>query len=189
MHFNGCHFAPQRMLLCIASSAGLYGSQIYNKFLPHIEWVTFCHREFYIPYENQLHSLREYTSFFTGIHFILVRNVVDSRIEHKILSAGNNYFPGLKISYSRQGNGSISVRNKIMAISMEIYPIFNHLIIKVGVNHYKSRSKNSKMRKLKSEEDWLRIWRRLIGYMNTESGALHLYPFSSKCKYFVFLGS
>ena len=27
-----------------------------------------------------------------------------SRIEHKILSAGNKYFPGLKILYSRQEN-------------------------------------------------------------------------------------
>ncbi len=104
----------------MASSTGLFGSQISNIFLPHIEWVTFCHREFYIPYENEVHSLREYTSLFTGIHFILVRNVVDSRIEHKILSAGNKYFPGLKILYSRQENIAINVRNKIKAISMGI---------------------------------------------------------------------
>ena len=104
----------------MASSTGLFGSQISNIFLPHIEWVTFCHREFYIPYENEVHSLREYTSFFTGIHFILVRNVVGSRIEYKILSAGNNYFPGLKILYSRQENAPINVRNNIKAISMGI---------------------------------------------------------------------
>ena len=87
------------------------------------------------------------------MHFILVRNVVGSRIEHKILSAGNKYFPSLKISYSRQGNASINVRNKIKAISMEIQSILNHLIIKVGVNHSKSRSKNSKMWKWKFEKD------------------------------------
>ena len=149
------------MLLCMASSAGLFGSQISNIFLPHIEWVTFCRREFYIPYENQLHSLREYTSFFTGMHFILVKNEVYSRIEHKILSAGNKYFPGLKILYSRQENIEINVRNKIKAISMGIQSIFSHLIIKVGVNHHKSKSENSKMRKLKFEKDWLRIWRGL----------------------------
>ena len=120
LHSKGCNFASQWLLLCIASSADLFGSQISNIFLPHIEWVTFCRREFYIPYENQLHSLREYTSFFTRIHFILVRNEVYSRIEHKILSAGNKYFPGLKILYSRQENASINVRNKIKAISMGI---------------------------------------------------------------------
>ena len=97
LHFNGCFFASWWMLFRFASSADLFRSRNSNKFLPHIEWVTFCRREFYIPYENQLHSLRECTSFFTRIHFILVRNVVDSRIEHKILSAGNNYFLGLKI--------------------------------------------------------------------------------------------
>ena len=77
------------------------------------------------------------------MHFILVRNIIGSRIEHKILSAGNNYFPGLKILYSRQGNASISVRNKIKDISMGIQSILNHLIIKVGVNHHKNRSKSS----------------------------------------------
>ena len=147
LHSKSCNFASWWLFLYTASSAGLFGSQISNSFLPYIEWVTFCRREFYIPYENQLHSLREYTSFFTGIHFILVRNEVYSRIEHKILSAGNKYFPGLKILYSRQGNASISVRNKFKAISMVIQSILNHLIIKVGVNHHKSRSKISKMRK------------------------------------------
>ena len=120
LHFDVCNFAMKCLLFCIASSAGLFGSQISNIFLPHIEWVTFCRREFYIPYENTLHSLREYTSFFTRIHFILVRNVVDSRIEHKILSAGNKYFPGLKILYSRLENIAINVRNKIKAISMTV---------------------------------------------------------------------
>ena len=120
LHPKRCNFASRWLPFCIASSAGLFGSQILNIFLPHIEWVTFCRREFYIPYENQLHSLREYTSFFTRMHFILVRNEVHSRIEHKILSAGNKYFPGLKISYSRQGSASINVRNKIKAISMGI---------------------------------------------------------------------
>ena len=120
LYSNRCNFASRWLFLYTASSAGLFGSQIYSKFLPHIEWVTFFRWEFYIPYENQLHSLREYTSFFTRIHFILVRNVVDSRIEHKILSAGNKYFPGQKILYSRQENIAINVRNKIKAISMTV---------------------------------------------------------------------
>ena len=120
LHSKSCHFASWCLLFCMASSIDLFGSQIFNVFLSHIEWVTFCRREFYIPYENQLHSLRECTSFFTGIHFILIRNVVGSRIEHKILSAGNKYFPGLKILYSRQGSIAINVRNKIKAISMGI---------------------------------------------------------------------
>ena len=120
LHSESCHFASQKLLLCMASSAELFGSQISNRFLPYIEWVTFCCREFYIPYENQLHSLREYTSFFTRIHFILVKNEVYSRIEHKILSAGNKYFPGLKILYSRQESIAINVRNKFKVISMEI---------------------------------------------------------------------
>ena len=51
---------------------------------------------------------------------ILVKNEVYSRIEHKILSAGNKYFPGLKILYSRQESIAINVRNKIKAISMGI---------------------------------------------------------------------
>ena len=87
------------------------------------------------------------------MYFILVRNVVGFHIESKILSAGNKYFPGLKILYSRQESIAINVRNKIKAISMGIQSILNHLIIKVGVIHHKSRSKNSKMWKLKSEED------------------------------------
>ena len=57
---------------------------------------------------------------FTRMHLFLVRNVVDSHIEHKILSAGNNYFPGQKILYSRQGSIEINVRNKIKAITMGI---------------------------------------------------------------------
>ena len=134
-HPNLCNFAFQKMLLYILIVVTLhfdgcffawlppsvfFGSQISNIFLPHIEWVTFCRREFYIPYENQLYSLREYTSFLTRIHFILVRNEVYSHIEHKILSAGNKYFLGLKILYSRQENIAINVRNKIKAISMGI---------------------------------------------------------------------
>ena len=120
LHSETCSIASRWMLLCIASSAGLFGSQSVNKFLLHIEWVTFCRREFYIPYENQLHSLREYTSFLTGMYFILVRNEVYSHIEHKIFSAGNKYFPGLKILYSRQESIAINVRNKFKAISMGI---------------------------------------------------------------------
>ena len=189
LHSKSCNFASWWLLLCMASSAGLFGSQIYSKFLPHIEWVTFCRREFYIPYENQLHSLREYTSFFTRIHFILVRNVVDSRIEHKILSAGNNYFPGLKILYSRQGSIAISGRNKCKALSVGVYSILNHLIKKPGASHPKSRSKISKMRNLKFEKDWLRIWRRLIGYLKTESGEEHPHPPHQNVKILCFWGS
>ena len=133
LHSKRCNFASWWLLFCMASSAELFGSQISNIFLPHIEWVTFCRREFYIPYENQLHSLREYTSFFTRIHFILYENEVYSRIEHKILSAGNKYFPGQKILYSRQENASINARNEFKAISMVIQSILNHLIIKAGV--------------------------------------------------------
>ena len=177
LHSKRCNFASWWLLFCMASCNDLFESQVSNIFLPYIEWVTLCRREFYIPYENELHSLRESTSFFTGIHLILIRNVVDSRIGHKILSAGNNYFPGLKILYSRQGNASINVRNKIRAIFMAVQSIFNHLIVKVGVNHHKrevnhpkNRSKNSKMRKLKFEEDWLCIWRRLTEHLKTERG-------------------
>ena len=79
------------------------------------------------------------------MHFILVKNEVHSRIEHKILSAGNKYFPGLKILYSRQENIAINVRNKFKAISMGIQAILNHLIVKVGVNHHKRRIKISKV--------------------------------------------
>ena len=143
LHSKGCNFASWWLLFCMASSTDLSGNQISNRFLPYIEWVTFFRWEFYIPYENQLHSLREYTSFFTRIHFILVKNEVYSRIEHKILSAGNNYFLGLKILYSRQESIAINVRNKIKAISMGIQSIMNHLIIKVGVNHHKIRGNSS----------------------------------------------
>ena len=143
LHSKRCNFASQWLRLCIAPSNDLFESQISNIFLPHIEWVTFFRWEFYIPYENQLHSLREYTSFFTRMHFILVKNEVHSRIEHKILSAGNKYFPGLKILYSRLESIAINGRNKIKAISMGIQSILNHLIIKVGVNHHKNRSKSS----------------------------------------------
>ena len=120
---------------------------------PCREYKIFRPGKYLFPAERILCSIREYTSFFTRIHFILVRNVVGSRIEHKILSAGNNYFLGLKILYSRQENVSINVRNKIKTISMGIQAILNHLIVKVGVNHHKSKSKNSKMRKLKFEKD------------------------------------
>ena len=163
LHSERCDFTSWWLLLCTASSAGLFGSQISNIFLPHIEWVTFCHREFYIPYENQLHSLWEYTSFFTRMHFILVKNEVHSRIEHKILSVGNNYFPGLKILYSRQENIAISVRNKIKAISTVVQAILNHLIIKAGVKTQKCGSGNLKRTDCASEEDWLNIWKLKAG--------------------------
>ena len=163
LHSKRCNFTSRWSLFCIVSSNDLFGSQISNIFLPHIEWVTFCRREFYIPYENQLHSLWEYTSFFTGIHFILVRNEVYSRIEHKILSAGNKYFPGLKILYSRQESIAINVRNKIKAISMGILSILNHLFLKAGVNHHKCRRKISKIWKLGFEENWLTTWKLKVG--------------------------
>ena len=152
LHSESCNFASRWLLFCMASSNDLFGSQISNIFLPHIEWVTFCCREFYIPYENQLHSLGEYTSFFTRIHFILVRNVVGSRIEHKILSAGNNYFPGLKILYSRQENIAINVRNKIKAISLGIQSIFNHFIINIARKIQRCESGNLKRTDWTSEK-------------------------------------
>ena len=120
LHSESCHFAPKWLLFCMAFSNDLFGSQIFNIFLSYIEWVTFCRREFYIPYENRLHSLPEYTSFLTRMHFILIRNVLHSHKECKILSAGNNCFPGQKILYSRQESIAINVRNKIKAISMGI---------------------------------------------------------------------
>ena len=163
LHSKSCNFASWWLCLYTASSAGLFGSQIYSKFLPHIEWVTFFRREFYIPYENQLHSLREYTSFFTRIHFILVRNEVYSRIEHKILSAGNKYFPGLKILYSRQETIAINVRNKIKAISMGIQSIFSHLILKAVVKTQRCGSGNLKKTDCASEEDWLNIRKLKVG--------------------------
>ena len=67
-----------------------------------------------------LHSLRKPTTFLMRIHFILVKNEVYSRIEHKIFSAGNKYFPGQKILYSRQGSIAINVRNKFKAIFIGI---------------------------------------------------------------------
>ena len=151
------------MLLCIAFYASLYGNQSSNIFLLHIEWVTFYRREFYIPYENQLHSLREYTSFFTRINFILVKNEVYSHIEHKILSAGNKHFPGLKILYSRQENASISVRNKFKAISMGIQSILNHLILKAGVKTQRCESRNLKKTDWAPEEDWLTTRKLKVG--------------------------
>ena len=57
LQFDVCNFAMKWLLLCMASSAELFGSQVFNIFIPHIERVTFCRREFYIPYENALHSL------------------------------------------------------------------------------------------------------------------------------------
>ena len=83
---------------------------------------------------------------------ILVRNVVGSRIEHKILSAGNKYFPGLKILYSRQGSVTINGRNKIKAISMVVQSILNHLIIKAGVKTQRCGSGNLKRTDCASEE-------------------------------------
>ena len=129
------------------------------------EHKIFWPGKYLFPAERILCSIWESTTFLTRMKCILVKNEVHSGIEHKILSAGNKYFPGLKILYSRQGSASINARNKIKAIFMVIQSILNHLIINVGVMHYKSRSKNSKMWKWKSEEDWLRIWRGLIEHL------------------------
>ena len=87
------------------------------------------------------------------MHFILVKNEVHSRIEHKILSAGNKYFLGLKILYSRQENASINVGNKIKAISMVVQSILNHLIINAGVKTQGCGRGNLKRTDCTSEED------------------------------------
>ena len=57
LQFDVCNFAMKWLLFCMASSTDLFGSQVFNIFIPHIERVTFCRREFHIPYENALHSL------------------------------------------------------------------------------------------------------------------------------------
>ena len=117
----------------------------------------------YILPPRILHSLWEYTSFFTRIHFILVRNEVYSHIEYKILSAGNNYFPGLKILYSRLGSIAINVRNKIKAIPMGIQSILNHLILKAGVKTQRCESRNLKKTDWAPEEDWLTTRKLKVG--------------------------
>ncbi len=145
LHPDGCLFASLPSLFCLEAKYPTFFFLILNELHSSAESFTFLTKTNYIPYENTLHSLREYTSFFTRIHFILVRNEVYSRIEHKILSAGNKYFPGLKILYSRQESVTINGRNKIKTIFMGIQAILNHLIVKVGVNHHKRRIKISKV--------------------------------------------
>ena len=120
LHPNGCFFAWLPPLICLEAKFSIFFFLILNELHSAAGNFTFLTRINCTPYENTLHSLREYTSFFTRIHFILVRNVVGSRIESKILSAGNKYFPGLKILYSRLENIAINGRNKIKAISMGI---------------------------------------------------------------------
>ena len=143
LHPDGCSFAWPPPLICPEAKSPTFFFLILNELHSAAENFTFLTKTNYIPYENTLHSLPEYTSFFTRIHFILVKNEVYSRIEHKILSAGNNYFPGLKILYSRQESIAINVRNKIKAIFMGIQSIFSHLIIKAGADHPKSRGISS----------------------------------------------
>ena len=120
LHLDGCFFALLPPMNFLEAKSSTFFFLILNELHSTAENFTFLTKTNDIPYENTLHSLREYTSFFTRIHFILVRNVVDSRIEHKILSAGNNHFPGQKILYSRQENIAINVRNEFKAISMTV---------------------------------------------------------------------
>ena len=50
------------------------------------------------------------------------------------------------VSYENMSEALAAAFN-FKAISMVVQSIFSHLIIKVGVNHHKSKSKISKMRK------------------------------------------
>ena len=120
LHSESCNFTPKRLSLCTPMDASLHGFLHWSFWKPNLQHFSSSYWMSYILPPRILHSLREYTSFFTRMHLIFGRNVVGFHKECKIFSAGNKYFPGLKILYSRLENIAINVRNKIKAISMTV---------------------------------------------------------------------
>ena len=63
LHLDGCFFAWLPPLICLEAKSSTFFFLILNELHSAAENFTFLTKTNYIPYENTLHSLLEYTSF------------------------------------------------------------------------------------------------------------------------------
>ena len=63
LNFKSCHFALLPPLVFLEAKSPTFFFLILNELHSAAENFTFLTKTNYIPYENTLHSLREYTSF------------------------------------------------------------------------------------------------------------------------------
>ena len=63
LHPDGCFFAWLPPLICLEAKSSMFFFLILNELHSADENFTFLTKTNYVPYENTLHSLREYTSF------------------------------------------------------------------------------------------------------------------------------
>ena len=63
LHLDGCFFAWFPPLICLEAKSSTFFFLVLNELHSAAENFTFLTKTNYIPYENTLHSLREYTSF------------------------------------------------------------------------------------------------------------------------------
>ena len=63
LHLDGCFFAWLPPLICLESKSSMFFFLILNELHSVAENFTFLTKINYIPYENTLHSLPEYTPF------------------------------------------------------------------------------------------------------------------------------
>ena len=63
LHLDGCFFALLPLLVFLEAKSPTFFFLILNELHSAAENFTFLTRMHFIPYENTLHSLLEYTSF------------------------------------------------------------------------------------------------------------------------------
>ena len=63
LHLDGCFFALLPPLVFLEANSSTFFFLIFNELHSAAENFTFLTKTNYIPYENTLHSLPEYTSF------------------------------------------------------------------------------------------------------------------------------
>ena len=63
LHFDDCFFAWLPPLICLEAKSPTFFFLTLNELHSAAENFTFLTKTNYTPYENTLHSLREYTSF------------------------------------------------------------------------------------------------------------------------------
>ena len=63
LHLDGCYFAWLPPMICLEAKYPTFFFLVLNELHSAAENFTFLTKNNYTPYENTLHSLREYTSF------------------------------------------------------------------------------------------------------------------------------
>lgn len=86
LHHDGCYFALQKLQLCFLMVASLHGFLQWSFWKPNLQHFSSSYWMSYILPPRILHSLRKPTTFLTRIHFIPYENTLHSRKEWSVFS-------------------------------------------------------------------------------------------------------